>query len=73
MFPCFWPDISATQELARACRKRLEELEERERKKKEKAEKVIHANSSRKFPHTEAAGTRISAIRVNLACFKKWR
>lgn len=32
--------VSLEQEVAKACRKRLEELEERERKKKEKAEKV---------------------------------
>jgi hypothetical protein len=34
--------IYPVQEMARACRKKLEELEERERKKKEKAEKVMN-------------------------------
>ena len=32
--------VAILQELARLCRRRLEEIEERERKKKEKAEKV---------------------------------
>ena len=59
------------QELARLCRRKLEELEERERKRKEKAEKVMNANISRTplLDH-EASGIREHVMHTNAHNFR---
>ncbi len=58
--------MSTVQELARSCRRKLEEMEERERKKKEKADKVAtQSQSFSKVDSPQISTTKIHGLLLN--------